>query len=187
MNTNRPEVDLNELKKVVLAQQSGNPIPPESQIPIGVGRYGNLERGNGKDPSEPFSVFPTDTFHARREDELAIVRKYMPPGTLSVITDDGTHGWIYEFNCEFGNHFKMFAYFDGQAYQTMVISPTIEEKYSSPHTGHIFSDGRICMGSKYNGGMPTLQQSYAKSVLWANGISAMIFGNTKFPFSINNQ
>ena len=77
MNSNRPEVDLNELKKVVLAQQSGNPIPPESQIPIVVGRNGNLERLDDKTPAEPFSVFQTHTFHCQISGKhLSAVQQY---------------------------------------------------------------------------------------------------------------
>jgi hypothetical protein len=81
----------------------------------------------------------------------------------------------------------MFAYFDGSYYQVVVLDPPIEEQYCSPHTGHIFRDGRICFGLNNNSGRASLKDAYAKSVLWAAGMSTMLCsGNETFPFSINN-
>lgn len=81
----------------------------------------------------------------------------------------------------------MFLYFDGAFYQVYVISPKLEDYWSNPHTGHIYPDGRICFGSEFGNGQPTLREAFAKSVLWANGISVARHGGGQFPFSANNR
>lgn len=81
----------------------------------------------------------------------------------------------------------MFAYYDGAHYQVYVISPKLEDYWKNPHTGHIFADGRICFGVDYGSGQPTLKEAFAKSVLWANGISIARNGGGPFPFSANNR
>ena len=97
----------------------------------------------------------------------------------------GSH---YSFSCEFGTLYEMFAYFDGNYYQVLVLSPVVEERYQSAHTGHIYKDGNICFGVDYGSGRPTLEEAYAKSVLWANGFSGMLLSeNDTFPFSLNNH
>jgi len=89
-------------------------------------------------------------------------------------------GWLYPLSSELGDRFELFLYFDGNAYQVKVVSPTIEGEIDA-HACHLFGDGRICFGQADAGGMPTLTEAYAKSVLWVNGYSAYL-RTSSFPF-----
>ena len=79
-----------------------------------------------------------------------------------------------------GDRYQLFAWFDGSAYQVKVVEPDVE-RGADPHACHLFPDARICFGHGDGGGMPTLEQAYARSVLWANGFSVWIRGEP-FPF-----
>jgi len=81
---------------------------------------------------------------------------------------------------ELGDEYELFLYFDGGAYQVKVVSPDVEDGLS-PHDCHLFADGRICLGDLAGGGMPTLEEAYARSVVWCNGFSVYL-QNGKFPF-----
>jgi hypothetical protein len=187
-------IDLNELRRLVLTNQttaSGAMIkaaaPSETIL---VSREGKLQLASNLTPesTRTLATVEQDTFHGRNEEELATARKFMPTTTRKHRTEDGVDGWLYSFYCEFGQQYVMFAYFDGVSYQVIVLQPTVERRFCSPHTGHVFSDGRICFGQAYGGGRKNLQDAYAKSVLWANGMSSMLLSrNEVFPFSINNQ
>jgi len=109
----------------------------------------------------------------------------MPSNTRRLVTDEGVSGWVYSFYCAYGNKYTMFTYYDGSYYQVLVLEPEVEDRYRSAHTGHIFSTGRICFGTRYNNGRPTLQDAYAKSVLWATGMSSLMLTGT-FQLSANN-
>jgi hypothetical protein len=111
------------------------------------------------------------------------------PANAEFARVQGTPGWFYSFENEFGDRYEMFIYFFGSNYQVKVIEPEVEGRYT-PHDGHLYEDGRICFGT--GGGMPTLESAYAKSVLWANGFSAYVAAKQAgtpipFPFSINNS
>lgn len=117
-------------------------------------------------------------------------RSRMPHGTHKMRSANGVEGWRYSFKTELGDTFTMFAYFDS-SYQVVVLEPVLEKHFRNPHIGHLYADGRICFGSAMNSGRRTLASAYAKSVLWANGISAMLhherlYGTTPdFPFNSN--
>jgi len=184
------QIDLNVLRDTVLAnQQSGQMVPTKPSESILVTKKGEIVQASDVDPIErrTFATVQQDTFHGRAEREIETVRKYMPANTQSHITEEGIRGWIYTFYCSFDRPYTMFAYFDGSFYQVVVVSPIVEERFCNEHTGHIYRDGRICMGYDCNSGRRTLEDAYAKSVLWATGMSSMLLsGNTTFPFSINN-
>jgi hypothetical protein len=104
------------------------------------------------------------------------------PSNVREINHNGTIGWIYSITSELGDPYSLFAYHDGSFYQVLVILPAVAGQYGA-HDGHLFSDGRICFGD--SGGLPTLEQAYAKSVLWATGFSIFLrTGN--FQLSVNN-
>jgi len=184
--------DLNSIRDIIIRnQETGTPNPSSPKQTIVVTREGKIQTADQVPHDQPLSTVPQDTFHdqaARRVDtEGATVRTYMPGNTRQHVTEEGVHGWLYSFTCEFGVHYTMFAYFDGQAYQVLVIEPEVESRFRSAHTGHIFPNGNICFGVEFRSGRPTLRDAYAKSVVWANGLSYMIrSGDETFPFSINN-
>ena len=187
--TKKNPIDFNALiRSVHLSQQAestGEIVPPPTTF---IDKEGRLrQRGDGL--TEPvIGVVPTDAFHASREEiELATVREKMPTNTQRFRTTEGVSGWLYWVETEFKDWYQFFAFLDGSYYQVMVIFPHVERRFRSPHTGHVFSNGRICMGNRYEFGRPTLDEAFAKSVLWANGFNAMVRGNRDtFPFNYND-
>lgn len=109
-------------------------------------------------------------------DRLVVAQKL--PSNAQEMNVNGVTGWVYDIVCEIGDQYTMFIYHDGSLYQVMVLFPEVAGHYS-PVNGHLFSDGKICLNQEH--GCRTLEQAYAKSVLWANGFSIYLrTGN--FPF-----
>ena len=181
-------IDLNALRSTILANQANNTVNPANPSrAIVVDKNAKIHLANEVPTGQEPAVIQQDVFHARVDEERRVVTRFLPTTTRPMVVD-GTSGWYFSFVCEFGSRYEMFAYFDGSFYQVNVLSPVVEEKFQSAHTGHIFKDGNICFGANYGSGRPTLEEAYAKSVLWANGFSAMLVaGDDKFPFSLNNQ
>lgn len=115
---------------------------------------------------------------SRYSRDLAVVGRYLPSSTGHA-NIDGTDYWTFSITCELGNMYVMTAYFDGREYQVRVLEPEIPSHYDI-HTGHIFSDGRICLNPPANGA-ETLQEAFAKAVIWASGFSALEHTG-EFPF-----
>jgi hypothetical protein len=181
------KLDLNRLRETVLRNQDDYDSKPTNSLnKVFVDNEGVIHQGTTDNSrSTGLSEVPQDTFAGRKKDEINIVRNYMPNNTKNLETDEGVSGWLYSFTCEMGDKYSMFAYFDGNYYQVLVIQPKVEGEWDNPHTGHIFSNGRICFGDDFNSGLLSLQDAYSKSVLWATGLSIAI-RNNEFPFS-NNQ
>jgi len=177
-------LDLNRLRDTVIRSQNNSESKPSRQLnKIFVDNEGKIHQGSSDTSNRPeLSEVPQDTFADRTSNEKQIVSRYMPNNTKHLITDEGISGWVYNFTCEFGDSYTMFAYYDGNYYQVLVLEPKVERKWNSAHTGHIFSDGRICFGEEYDSGLPSLQDAYSKSVLWANGLSVAV-RTGHFPFS----
>jgi hypothetical protein len=181
-------VDLNKLRERVLQNQDlGKSQPADLNQKILVNREGQIVEGGQSSSGQPLSEVRQDVFAARLDEDRRTVSAFLPSNTSEITTSEGIRGWIYEITCEFRQKYKMFTYYDGAFYQVHVISPKLEDYWKSPHTGHIFVDGRICFGSDFGNGQPTLKEAFAKSVLWANGISIARQGNVPFPFSANNR
>jgi hypothetical protein len=184
------QLDLNQLRKTLIKNaQRGDARPAESWRMVVVDRNGKIRRADEVNLSKrrELSVVPQEVFAGIREfvlnsdtpelsdfggDRLArdrdVVREKLPDGTRE-ITVEGTTGWVYKINDEFNEPYAMMAYFDGSEYQVKVLEPAIEGHYGVTDA-HIFSDGRLCLRPPA-GGMPTLAEAYAKSVLWANGFT----------------
>lgn len=97
---------------------------------------------------------------------------------------DGTVGFMYEFDCELGTHYVLFAWFTGSRYKVKLVAPEYEQSVPLGHDTHLFGDATLCLEPTMTG-CTSLSDAYGKSVLWANGHS--IFLQTgKFPFSKNN-
>jgi hypothetical protein len=102
------------------------------------------------------------------------------PAATRALEVDGVRGWLYSVSSALGDAFELFAFFDGSGYQVKVVRPDLEG-HPDPHGCHVFGDGRICLGDAADGGMPTLEAAYAKSVVWCSGYSA--YARTgRFPF-----
>jgi hypothetical protein len=184
MSTN---VDLNALRTRVIANQdTGNTRPVEASKSVVVDREGKIRLGdNPANSTGPETVVPQETFADRLQSDRMTARQFMPSNTRELTTQEGVTGFVYSFTTELADEFTLFAYFDGANYQVQVVKPEVEARFKSPHTGHLFSNGRICFGDNYGSGMPTLRDAFSKSVLWATGMSiAMRTGH--FPFSNNN-
>jgi hypothetical protein len=183
------QISLDKLRETILANQAqGQSNPADPGRAIVVGKEGNIQLASNLSPAQEreFAKVQQDVFHARIDQEQNTVRQFLPRSTSYKLVD-GVSGWRFSFACEFGTKYEMFAYFDGAFYQVLVMSPEIEDRFQSAHTGHIYKDGNICFGVAYNSGRPTLEEAYAKAVFWANGFSAMLLsGDSTFPFSLNN-
>jgi len=180
-------LDLNRLRDTVIRNQDDSESKPSGQLnKVFVDSEGKIHEGASDTTNRPeLSEVPQDTFADRVSNEKNIASRHMPKNTKKLVTEEGTSGWVYSFTCELGDNYTMFAYYDGNYYQVLVIEPKVEGKWDSAHTGHIFSDGRICFGNKFDSGLPSLQDAYSKSVLWATGLS-VAKRTEHFPFS-NNQ
>ena len=129
--------------------------------------------------------------YVREQTEVA---SYLPPNTRHECID-GRDVWIFCKKTTLGVDFEIAIYYDFEesppGYCAQLVSPVIETSWMSPHVGHIFKDGVICLGGESMRTRRTLRESYAKSCLWAEGISVMITSKligrpTHFPFSKNN-
>lgn len=185
-------IDLNALRDRVHQiererEANGDASPTERNNPVVVDREGGIHLNSPSDHREVSQV-PIEKFAASRlEKDKGIVRTKLPRNTVEVRSPDygpDKTAWIYKVTTSFGTRFSFFAVFDGTAYQVRVIEPEIEAEIRNPHTGHIFADGRICFGNGPNSGMPSLESAFAKSVLWAEGISVVRAGGT-FPFNFD--
>ncbi len=181
------QVDLNRLRETILnSQKQGKSLPARRDEKVYATQDGKIVTGDSTRPSEErqLSEVHQGTFAvltARLQREQQIVNQKFPNNT-NFFEVDGISGWFYTIYDEFSERYEMFAYHDGSVYQVKVVYPEVEGKYS-PHNGHLYSDGRICFGT--SDGMPSLEQAYAKSVLWANGFTAFKESGL-FPYSLNN-
>lgn len=173
-------LDLNELRNRVLEnQQQGRDLPTSN--PVHVDKEGNIILDPQGAQRRNLSQVPQKTFAHSLHYDRQIVCQHLPSNTQEMVFD-GVTGWSYQIECELGQQYSMFVYYDGELYQVIVLFPEVAGEYN-PHDTHLYEGGQICFGP--GNGLPTLQQAYAKSVLWANGFS--IFLRTRqFPFSKNN-
>jgi hypothetical protein len=170
-------LDLNQLRSHVLENQSRG----TDSRPVHVDKEGRITTDPQAAHQPNLSKVPQQTFAYSLDRDRRIAAQFLPNNTQEMQIN-GVTGWLYQIQCELGNQYQMFAYYDGELYQVMVVFPDVAGKYGE-HDGHLYDDGRICFGSQ--GGLPTLQDAFAKSALWATGFS--IFLETgQFPFSINN-
>ncbi len=116
------------------------------------------------------------------KNDREFARGKMPRNTVEVVSD-GCTGFKYDIKCELGKQYKLFAYFNGSRYRVMVVSPEVE-RGELGHESHVLPDGSLCLEPTVQG-CRTLEQAFAKSVLWANGYS-LYLESGQFPFSANN-
>ena len=186
--------DLNQIRNLLLnSQRRGDTFPSAPTKQVVVTNDGKIRTGDQLTPTERdhTSVVPQEVFawQQRRARETRTVAEKLPANTVPMDCG-GVQGWTYQIVPDFPGpqgpeRFVFFLGHDGDAYQVYCLQPEIERHWCSPHTGHIYSDGRLCLGAKFNSGAPTLESAYAKSVIWAEGIQVARHTG-QFPFSANN-
>lgn len=180
--------DLNRLRDIIrTAQQTGESYPADPKSRITVGPEGEIYTGDAPQGA-PLSKVQHGTFAARvdgREVSDTVWAKSHMPRNTQFIDHPEARGWCYSFRSQMGRQYTMFAYFDGRSYQVKLVEPQLEGAVGA-HTGHLFSNGKICLSQLAGSGQPSLEEAYSKSVLWATGMDIVLAG-FHFPFSINND
>lgn len=178
--SDRPSLDRIR-DQMLQAQGSGAAGPQDPRQKIVADRNGRIGFEEDLSDGRALSEVTQEVFAARVETDRQTVAQYLPSTTREVDVD-GITGWTYRFQNEFGEWFAMWAFFDGTLYQAVLVEPQAESR-SGMHDKHLFSDGYLCLSPR--GGCKTLRDTYARSVMWANGYTT--YKQTgKFPFSINN-
>ena len=154
------EIDLNALRTdVQQSQVRGDTTPGDLRVT----RDGRITRDGRDDMAARLSkeTFASDTYVARTK---------LPHGTYQH-TVGRTTGYVYTF----------FSYYSTQhqQYRTMLVAPNLNGLFGE-HQAHLYSDGTVCLSPTV--GMPTLDGSYARAVLWSNGVSIVRRGG-EFPFT----
>ncbi|WP_061295328.1 hypothetical protein [Herbidospora cretacea] len=150
----------------VLLQEIIHDARPISDV--AVGREGEIFTGDLPD-DQPLSRVRGCAFGvAAPEDDARYAASHMPRNT--VFAD---RGWLYSIQTGRGRAYTLFAYFDGHGYQVSVVAPRLDGFVGA----HLCPDGRI----RINAELGSLEVAYARSVLWAAGMDAVLAGYA-FPF-----
>ena len=102
------------------------------------------------------------------------------PASTRYVTVGGVRGWLYPISTELGDAFRLFLYFDGTGYQVKVVEPEVEGRFD-PHASHLLPDGRLCLSDEEGRGLSSLEEAYARSVVWCTGFSVFL-RDEHFPF-----
>ena len=163
-------VDLNVIQRAVLEQQRNGGQAADKDS-VYVDNNGEVMLGSDVgDPSRASSVVG-DTFYARDLAIEARTAQYKMPSAVKV--SDGTYeGYAYSIHNDFGDTYELFIYYDSayRVYRVALVSPRMGGEWD-PHGGHLWSDGTLCLTHNAGSGYPSMEQTYAKSVLWTYGAS----------------
>lgn len=163
-------VDLNAIQAAVLEQQrnGGAQVDPKSQLYAD--NNGEIVLGGeGRDTSR-MSRIETDTFYAR---DLALEARTAAKMPTSIKVSDGTYeGYHYKLTNAFHDTYELFIYYHSsyRVYRVALISPRLGGEVNA-HGCHLWPDGTICLTRKNGSGYPSMEEAYAKSVLWTLGAS----------------
>lgn len=162
------QVDLNEVRnRVMNNRQQGVDLPRSPRRAVYVDNGGNIVTDPESGQQRNLSQVPQKVFAASLMQDRQVVAHKLPPNAQEM-NISGVTGWVYEITSELGDNYTMFIFNDGSLYQVMVLFPEVAGRYSVTE-GHLYSDGRICLNEEH--GYRSLEQAYAKSVLWATGFS----------------
>ncbi|KAA9012841.1 hypothetical protein [Niallia endozanthoxylica] len=157
------QIDLNALREELKNNRDGY-----SNQRIVANSEGKILQGDYvSHPPEVLSEIPTETFASLPEGRP--VHPKLPRNTIRTMKD-GFNGYLYTINDEFGQTYTMFLYHDGTYYQVKLVYPQLNHSYNV-HNCHLYPDRRLCLNQATNGGYHRLEDTYAKSVLWANGFT----------------
>jgi hypothetical protein len=164
------QVDLNQLRNVVLNDQQNN-----NSGNVYTDQDGNIILNPLPSQQRNLSKIPGKVFAASLTRDRQTVSQKLPSNTREFY-HNGVTGWLYQITSQLGDDYTLFAYNDGSQYQVLVLFPKVAGHYNV-HDTHLYSDGRIDCGSV----MTTLEPAYVKSVLWANGFSSFL-RTGQFPY-----
>lgn len=141
---------------------------------------GNIRTIQESGESATVSRLSTEIFAAGTlVDDLAA--RHLPTSAVKVTGPDGGSGWAYQITTDAGDTFDLFLYHDSytRTFRVRLLAPCLE-KLGLIHETHLFSNGHLCI-SPTGAGQAYLADAYARSVLWCDGISAMLRGHA-FPW-----
>lgn len=125
--------------------------------------------------SQTVSRVTTEVF-AGDVDETTWASQYLPHGYWRY-SDDQFQGWAYTVNTNLGDAFTLFLYWDRfqRVYRVRLLDPPLEQ-LGLVHETHLYSDGHLCLSNGL-GGERMFNNAFAKSAMWADGISRMLHGH----------
>jgi hypothetical protein len=155
--------DLNALAAFLKAGNAQN--RPAAPPPV-VDREGKVHT-DGK-VADDRSQIPKGVF-AGLAQETREIELYFPKNAEQ-LTFSGFAGWVYAFENDLTDHYRMWAYFDPRStlYKVKMVDPPVEENVD-PHVSHYFRNGDLCLTKDI--GTRTLQDAYARSVAFSIGWS----------------
>ncbi len=120
--------------------------------------------------------------------QRALVRAKFPPTTVEVVSE-GWLGWSYWITDRFGNRYAFWVAFDvdRNLWSTYLLHPAPEDIRApgltppSAHDIHLYPDRELCLSRDI--GCRSIDAAYARSVLWATGISCYRAG-AGFQFNV---
>ena len=175
------KTSLDAIQQAILNGRDNNNSEPQNTVVVS--REGEINTLDAiLDVSQPLSKAQPDEFHnpTREQTEAEIAAHYMPKNTQKLTTEDGITGWLYRIKCQLKKSYTFFLFYEGTQYQVMLVAPKLERVYQDQHTSHLMHGGYICLGSQ--AATAGMQEIYAKSVIWATGMSLLMSGKTNFPF-----
>jgi hypothetical protein len=95
------------------------------------------------------------------------------PANTRYVNARGVRGWLYGVTSAVGDPYKFFLWFDGASYQVRLLEPDVDSRLD-PHACHLLRDGRLCLSPVPGAGVDTLEEAYARSVVWCNGFSVFL-------------
>lgn len=124
-------------------------------------------------------------------EQRAVVRDRLPQTSVEVVSD-GWIGWSYWITDRFGNRYAFWTAFDldGGLWATYLLHPDPAEIIApgcappSAHDIHLYPDRQLCLTSDI--GCRSLEVAYARSVLWATGVSCYRAG-ASFQFNVGQS
>ncbi len=109
-------------------------------------------------------------------DEVAWAERHLPIGSDHVEVG-GVRGWVYDVHTNLGYDFTFFMYWDRfeRVYRVRLVAPRLD-LLGLVHATHLYSDGHLCLNASTSGER-MFNNAFAKSALWADGISQMLEGH----------
>jgi hypothetical protein len=167
----RDVLDLNAVRDIFIANaRRGRPAPRHPSEKLFVTQDGGIVVGGHTRPDDvrPLAEVPQDVFtFDRAAHERAVVERVFPSNTRAA-RDGDILGWLYTIVNDLGRSFALWTYFHHEYghYRVLVIAPSPPPGVDV-HEVHVFGDGTLCLTPEV--GCRTLEQAYAKSVLWTIG------------------
>ena len=153
---------------------------------IQVDNRGEVILGGQADPTRSASV-QGDTFYWRDlSAEARTVANKMPANTRKV-SDGRVEGYVYDIRNDFADTYTLFIYYSDEhrVYRVALVEPRLGGSVDA-HGGHIWPDGTLCLTKQHGSGYPSMEDSYAKSVLWTLGMSLVRRGH-EFQFNLGQN